>query len=201
VPAPPVRLILPDRNAATGDRVNDFSLHVFSRGRMSKSASDAAAKPTSRTPMIAAPIAAIVIYAICVTLLLIVFSRALGGLSSNTFGGAALLWAIYLLPAIVAPAAAALFNALFMGERGRRAAFWPNLALILVFTTVAVAWLAIAGGTWNYVLAAVQLASGLAAWFLLTKTARGHADRAAPKARAAPPAPPPPEPKQLGPPG
>lgn len=164
---------------------------------MSKSASDAPPRPASRTPAIAAPIAAIVFYAICVTLLLVVFSRALGGLSSNTFGGAALLWAIYLLPAIVAPAAAALFNALFFGERGRRAAFWPNLALIAVFTTVAVAWLAIAGGTWNYVLAAVQLASGLAAWFLLHKTARGHAERAGPVPRPAPEA----EPKRLSPPG
>jgi hypothetical protein len=139
--------------------------------------SGAAAKPASRAPLIAAPIAAIVLYAICVTLLLIAFSRALGGLSSTTFGGAALLWAIYLLPAIVAPAAAALFNALVFGERGRRAAFWPNFALILVFTGVAVAWLVIAGGTWNYVLAAAEIASGLLAFLLLMKTARGHAVR------------------------
>ncbi len=140
-------------------------------------ASGVAARPASGTPAIAAPIVAIVLYAICVTLLLIAFSRALGGLSSATFGGAALLWAIYLLPAIVAPGAGALFNALFFGERGRRAAFWPNLALILAFTIVAVAWLAIAGGTWNYVLAAAQLASGLLAFLLLLKTARGHAVR------------------------
>jgi hypothetical protein len=141
------------------------------------SASDVAEKPASRTPVFAAPIAAVVLYAVCVTLLLIVFSRALGGLSSSDFAGVALLWAIYLLPAIVAPAAGALFNALFFGERGRRAAFWPNLALIAVFTAVAVAWLAIAGGTWNYVLAAVQLASGFLAFLLLRKTARGHATR------------------------
>lgn len=140
-------------------------------------AKQAAAKPASRTPVIAAPIAAVVLYAVCVTLLLIVFSRALGGLSSSDFGGAALLWAIYLLPAIAAPAAAALFNAMIFGERGRRAAFWPNLALILVFTIVAVAWLLIAGGTWNYVLAAVQLAGGLVALLLLMRTARGHAKR------------------------
>ena len=142
---------------------------------MSDSASDT--KPASRTPAVAAPIAAVVLYAICVTLLLIAFSRALGGISSSDFGGAALLWAIYLLPAIVAPAAAALFNALFFGERGRRAAFWPNLALILVFTAVAVAWLVIAGGTWNYLLAAAELASALLALLLLMKTARGHAVR------------------------
>jgi hypothetical protein len=127
--------------------------------------------------VIAAPIAAVALYGICVTLLLIVFSRALGGISSRDFGGAALLWAIYLLPAIAAPAAGALFNALFFGERGRRAAYWPNLALILVFTLVAVAWLVIAGGTWNYILAAVELASGLLAFLLLLKTARGHAVR------------------------
>lgn len=139
--------------------------------------SEVSAKPASSTPAIAAPIAAIVLYAICVTLLLIVFSRALGGLSSRDFGGAALLWAIYLLPAIVAPAAGALFNALVFGERGRRAAFWPNLALILVFTVVAMAWLLIVGGTWNYVLAAAQLGSGLLAFLLLLKTARGHAVR------------------------
>jgi hypothetical protein len=144
---------------------------------VSDSATGAAAKPASRTPVIAAPIFAIGLYALCVTLLLIAFSRAFGGLSSSTFGGAALLWAIYLLPAIVAPAAGALFNALFFGERGRRAAFWPNLALILVFTVVAVAWLAIAGGTWNYILAAVELASGFLAFLLLFKTARGHAVR------------------------
>lgn len=136
--------------------------------------------------MVAAPIAAAVLYAVCVTLLLIVFSRALGGLSSQNFGGAALLWAIYLLPAIVAPALGALFNAMFFGERGRRAAFWPNLALILVFTIIAVAWLVIAGGTWNYVLAAVQLASGLLAFLLLMKAARGHAKRAGPESRPAP---------------
>jgi hypothetical protein len=152
---------------------------------MSDSASDVAAKPASRTPVIAAPIAAVVLYAISVTLLLIVFSRALGGLSSNTFGGAALLWAIYLLPAIVAPAAAALFNAMFFGERGRRAAFWPNLALVVAFTAVAVAWLAIAGGTWNYVLAAVQLAGSILAFLLLMKTARGHAKRTGPETRPA----------------
>ena len=63
---------------------------------------------------------ATLIGSIGVTLLLIAFSRALGGISSSDFGGAALLWAIYLLPAIVAPAAAALFNALVFGERGRR---------------------------------------------------------------------------------
>ena len=139
--------------------------------------SEGAAKPPSRTPAIAAPIFAIVFYAISVTLLLIAFSRALGGLSSSTFGGAALLWAIYLLPAIVAPGAGALFNALFFGERGRRAAFWPNLALILAFGAVSIAWLVIAGGTWNYILAAVQLASGLVAFLLLVKTSRGHAVR------------------------
>ena len=144
---------------------------------MSDSASGVAGKPASRTPVIAAPIAAIVLYAVCVTLLLIVFSRALGGLSSSDFGGAALLWAIYLLPAIAAPAAGALFNALFFGERGRRMAFWPNLALIAVFTAVAMAWLAIAGGTWNYILAAVELLSGAFAFLLLLKTARGHAIR------------------------
>ncbi len=127
--------------------------------------------------MIAAPIFAIALYAICVTLLLIASSRAFGGLSGDTFGGAALLWAIYLLPAIVAPAAGALFNALFFGERGRRAAFWPNLALILAFGAVSIAWLVIAGGTWNYILAAAQLASGLLAFLLLVKTARGHAVR------------------------
>ena len=136
-----------------------------------------AAKPVSRTPVFAAPIAAVVLYALCVTLLLIVFSRVLGGLSSSDFGGAALLWAIYLLPAIVSPAAGALFNALFFGERARRAAFWPNLALIAVFSAVAVAWLVIAGGTWNYLLAAAELASGLLAFLLLLKTARGHAVR------------------------
>ena len=145
---------------------------------MSDRVSDAAAKPASnRAALIAAPVAAVILYVVAVTLLLISFSRAFGGLSSNDFGGAALLWAIYLLPAIVAPAAGALFNAIFSGEAGRRAAFWPNLALIAGFTAVAVAWLLIAGGTWNYVLAAVQLASGLAAWFLLHKTARGHAKR------------------------
>ncbi len=144
---------------------------------MSASASGAAAKPPSRAPIVAAPIVAVVLYAVCVTLLLIVFSRALGGLSSSSFGGAALLWAIYLLPAIVAPAAGALFNALFFGERGRRAAFWPNLGLILAFGAVSIAWLLIAGGTWNYVLAAVQLASALLAVLLLVKTARGHAVR------------------------
>jgi hypothetical protein len=186
VPAPPVRLILPDRNAATGDRVNALSLHV----RLGvTSMSEAAAKPPrGRAPIIVAPVAAIVVYVVCVTSLLVVFSRALGGISSNDFGGAALLWAIYLLPAIVAPAAGALVNALFLGEAGRRAAFWPNLAIILGFTAIAVAWLVIAGGTWNYVLAAVQLASGAAAWYLLHKTARGHAERAPRKTRPAPPA-------------
>jgi hypothetical protein len=139
--------------------------------------SEAAGKSPSRAPVFAAPVFAIVLYAISVTLLLIAFSRALGGLSSGTFGGAALLWAIYLLPAIVAPGAGALFNALFFGERGRRAAFWPNLALILAFGTVSIAWLVIAGGTWNYVLAAVQLAGGLLAFLILVKTARGHAVR------------------------
>jgi hypothetical protein len=183
VPAPPVRLILPDRNAATGDRVNAQSLHV---GLGGASMSGAAAKPSrGRAPTILAPAAAVLLYVACVTLLLVIFSRALGGLSSNDFAGAALLWAIYLLPAIVAPAAGALVNALFLGEAGRRAAFWPNLAIILVFTAIAVAWLVIAGGTWNYVLAFVQLASGGAAWFLLHKTARGHAERAAPRARPA----------------
>jgi hypothetical protein len=136
-----------------------------------------AAKPPSRAPVVAAPIFAVVLYAISVTLLLIAFSRAFGGISSNTSGGAALLWAIYLLPAIVAPGAGALFNAHFFGERGRRAAFWPNLALILAFGLVSIAWLVIAGGTWNYVLAAVQLASGLLAFLLLVKTSRGHAVR------------------------
>jgi hypothetical protein len=193
VPAPPVRLILPDRNAATGDRVNALSLHVRLGG--ASMSADAAKPRRGRAPIILAPVAAVLFYVIAVTLLLIVFSRALGGLSSQDFGGAALLWAIYLLPAIVAPAAGALTNALFLGESGRRAAFWPNLGLILLFTAIAVAWLVIAGGTWNYVLAAVQLASGLAAWFLLHKTARGHAGGAAPAARPAP------EPKQLTPPG
>jgi hypothetical protein len=170
-----MRLILPDRNPRNPDPVNAESPHVrASDPRMS----EAAAKPaTSRAPLIAAPVFAIVLYGVVVTLLLIAFSRALGGLSSSSFGGAALLWAIYLLPAIVAPAAGALFNALIFGETGRRAAFWPNLAIILVFTAFAVAWLVIAGGAWNYILAAVQLASGLAAWFLLHKTARGHAKR------------------------
>jgi len=145
---------------------------------MSDSASDAAAKPANnRAAVIAAPVAAVVLYVIVVTLVLITLSRALGGIASDTFGGAALLWAIYLLPAIVTPAAAALFNAMIFGERGRRAAFWPNLALVLVFTVIAVAWLLIAGGTWNYVLAAVQLASGLLAFVLLLRTARGHAKR------------------------
>ena len=139
---------------------------------------DAAKPKRGRAPIVVAPVAAVLLYVVCVTLLLVVFSRALGGLSSTDFGGAALLWAIYLLPAIVAPAAGALVNALFLGEAGQRAAFWPDLAIILLFTAVAVAWLVIAGGTWNYVLAAVQLASGLAALFLLHKTARGHAGRA-----------------------
>lgn len=138
--------------------------------------SEAPAKPApSRAAVIAAPLSAVVLYAIIVTLLLIVFSRALGGLSSQSFGGAALLWAIYLLPAIVAPAAGALVNAIFFGERGRRAAFWPNLALVFAFTAAAAAWLAIAGGVWNYILAAVELASGLLAFLLLYRAARGHA--------------------------
>jgi hypothetical protein len=145
---------------------------------MSDSVGDAAAKPASnRAAVIAAPVMAVVLYVIVVTLVLIALSRAFGGIASDSFGGAALLWAIYLLPAIVTPAAAALFNAMIFGERGRRAAFWPNLALILVFTAIALAWLLIAGGTWNYVLAAVQLASGLLAFLLLMKTARGHAKR------------------------
>jgi hypothetical protein len=140
--------------------------------------SETAAKPrASRSALIAAPIAAVVLYVVVVTLILISLSQAFGGLSGRSFGGAALLWAIYLLPAIVAPAAGALFNAIVFGEAGRRAAFWPNLALIGVFTAVAVAWLVIAGGAWNYVLAVVQLVSGLAAWILLHKTARGHAKR------------------------
>lgn len=137
---------------------------------------DEAAKPTSnRAALIAAPVSAMVFYVVSVTLLLVTLSQAFGGLSRNTFGGAALLWAVYLLPAIVAPAAGALFNALFFGERGRRAAFWPNLIQIAVFTIIAVLWLVIAGGVWNYVLAAVQLASGALAWYLLHRTARGHA--------------------------
>ncbi len=137
----------------------------------------AAATPRHRAALIAAPVTAVVLYVVVVTLVLIALSRALGELSGDTFAGAALLWAIYLLPAIVAPAVSALFNALFFGEAGRRAAFWPNLALIAAFTAVAAAWLVIVGGFWNYILAAVQLASGLAAWFLLHKTARGHAQR------------------------
>jgi hypothetical protein len=140
--------------------------------------SDAAAQTAprrSRAALIAAPVSAVALYVVCVTLVLISLSRALGGLSSSSFAGAALLWAIYLLPAIVAPAAGALFNALFLGESGRRAAYWPNLALIAAFTAVAVLWLALAGGTWNLILALVQFASGLLAWFLLHKTARGHA--------------------------
>jgi len=152
-----------------------------------------APKPPSRTPLIAAPSAAVLLYGVIVTLLLVVFSRALGGLSSQSFGGAALLWAIYMLPAIVSPAAGALTNALFFGERGRRAAFWPNLALILLFTVVAIAWLLIAGGTWNYVLAAVQLGSGLLAFLLLLRTARGHADRTSRPAERQPPLIPPSE--------
>ncbi len=140
--------------------------------------SDAAAKPASnRAAAIAAPVFAVALYVVVVTLGLISLSRALGGLSSDTFAGAALLWAVYLLPAIVAPAAGALFNAIFFGEAGRRAAFWPNLALIAAFTAIAMTWLLVAGGTWNYALAAVQFASGFTAWYLLHKTARGHATK------------------------
>ena len=133
--------------------------------------------PSNRAALIAAPLAAVILYVVFVTLVLISLSRALGGLSSSNFAGAALLWAIYLLPAIVAPAAGALFNALFLGESGRRAAYWPNLALIVAFTAIAVLWLVLAGGTWNLILALVQFASGLLAWFLLHKSARGHAKR------------------------
>ena len=50
-------------------------------------------------------------------------------------------------------------------------------ALIMAFGAVSIAWLVIAGGTWNYLLAAAQLASGLLAFLLLVKTARGHAVR------------------------
>ena len=161
------------RNAVIGAPVNAESAHIRFRWTPM---SDAAAKPPSnRAAVIAAPVSAMVLYVVCVTLLLLTLSRAFGGLSRNTFGGAALLWAVYLLPAIVAPAAGALFNALVFGERGRRAAFWPNLALIAAFTVIAVLWLVIAGGVWNYVLAAVQLASGFLAWYLLNRTARGHA--------------------------
>ena len=142
--------------------------------------SDDAAKPKSdRAAQIAAPVSAMVLYVVSVTLLLAILSQAFGVLSRNTFGGAALLWAVYLLPAIVAPAASALFNALFFGERGRRAAFWPNLIQIAIFTAITVLWLVIAGGVWNYVLAAVQLASAFLALYLLSKTARGHVKRAA----------------------
>jgi hypothetical protein len=75
---------------------------------MSDSASAAAAKPANnRAAVIAAPVAAVVLYVIVVTLVLIALSRAMGGIASDNFGGAALLWAIYLLPAIVTPAASA----------------------------------------------------------------------------------------------
>ena len=138
-----------------------------------------AARPAgNRAALIAAPVIAVVLYVVVVTLLLIIFFRpAIDGLWRNDFASAVLRWTIYLLPALVAPAVAALFNALFFGESGRRAAFWPNLAIIVAFTGVAVGWLLIQGGFWNDLLAAFQLACGGLAWFLLHKTARGHAKR------------------------
>lgn len=138
-----------------------------------------AAKPEparpNRRPQVAAVIAALASYVVSVTILLLILNRIFGSLSRDSFGGAALLWATYLLPALVAPAAGAVFNAVVYGEGGKRAAYWPNLALIALSTVIAVAWLLIAGGFWNAILALIQFASGLAAWFLLHKTAHGRA--------------------------
>jgi hypothetical protein len=130
-----------------------------------------------RKARIAAPIAAVVLYAICVTVLLVVLGAIFGSLSRDRFGGAALLWAIYLLPALIAPAAGALLNAVFFGKEGRQAAYWPNLGLIGAFTGIAILWLLLAGGTWNAILALVQLAGGFLAWYLLHGAARGDAKR------------------------
>ena len=73
----------------------------------------------------------------------------------------------------MAPAAGALFNAVVYGPVGRKAAYWPNLGLIVLSTVIAVAWLLIAGGFWNAILALVQFAGGMAAWFVLHKAAHG----------------------------
>lgn len=133
-------------------------------------ASSAAPNPLHRA-RIAGAIASVAVYAVLVTVLLILSSAVFGSISRATFGGAALLWAIYLFPALVAPAAGALFNAVIYGPAGRRAAYWPNLGLIVLSTVIAVAWLLIAGGFWNAILALVQFAGGMVAWYLLHRVA------------------------------
>jgi len=134
---------------------------------------DPASPRPNRRPQIAGVLAALVVYVVLVTVLLILSSAIFGSLSRGSFGGAALLWGIYLFPALVAPAAGALFNAVVYGPSGRRAAYWPNLGLIVLSTAVAVAWLLIAGGFWNAILALVQFAGGMAAWYILHRAARG----------------------------
>ncbi|MCW5770994.1 MAG: hypothetical protein KIT16_05100 [Rhodospirillaceae bacterium] len=130
-----------------------------------------------RAARIAAPVAAVALYAGCVGGLLLVLRGATDAAAGDGFGRSILLWAIYLLPALVAPAVGALFAALLYGERGRHAAYWPNLGLIAAFTAIAMIWLLIAGGTWNVILAIVQLAGGVLAWILLRGAARGGAKR------------------------
>ena len=137
------------------------------------SPTDPAPRSPHRRQQIAGVLAALAVYVALVTLLLILSSAVFGSLSRGSFAGAALLWVIYLFPALVAPAAGALFNAVVYGAPGRRAAYWPNLGLIALSTIVAVAWLLIAGGFWNAILALVQFAGGMAAWYILHRAARG----------------------------
>lgn len=137
---------------------------------MTTAVSPAAPNPLHRA-RVAGVIAALVVYAVLVTVLLILSSAIFGSISRATFGGAALLWAIYLFPALVAPAAGALFNAIVYGPIGRKAAYWPNLGLVVLSTVIAVAWLLIAGGFWNAILALVQFAGGMVAWYVLHRAA------------------------------
>ena len=139
--------------------------------------------PTNPNPLrrarIAGVIAALAVYVVLVTLLLVLTGAIFGSVSRATFGGTALLWAIYLFPALVAPAAGALFNAVVYGPIGRKAAYWPNLGLIVLSTVIAVAWLLIAGGFWNAILALVQFAGGMAAWYVLHRAAHGKSAKTA----------------------
>lgn len=132
-----------------------------------------------RAALIAAPVSALLLYALCVGALLVVLRAVPATRPGGEFGGAVVAWATYGLPAVVAPAAGALFSALLYGRTGRRAAYWPNFGLLAGFTALALIWLLLAGGTWNTIFALVQLGCGVLAWLLLRGATRGDAKRRA----------------------
>lgn len=124
----------------------------------------AAASARRGVALLLAPAFAALLYVAGFAALVVIVSSLAGEISRDRIWKVVVFWFVYTLPALPAPALAALATGLVLGAEARRSAYWPLFFLLAVFTLLIAIWGVLSGGALGLVAALLQLGTAWLAW-------------------------------------